>query len=181
MISVILDKPMTLDEIAKVNKALSDSGLEAMSIKDGGKRIDLIHLTAYNGTDYENWIKQAITFNKNLERDGISGTLKQGVTESRFIGSDTSGANTTYEQSRSNFSKTQKGFINNDTNSKVLDLIQYRKDISKQELESIVNSGDISPTEKTVFKEVLNDIKNEKPSALEIQGRLRSKLLTPVS
>jgi len=158
------EKPLELKDVQKVNQILEQVGLEAMTLKDGNRQLDLLHLTEYNGIDYEKFIKQAGDFAENLNREGFRGEVKRGVSQTRFVGSETSGATTTFKRSSSDFYKKNKEYINPEINSKVLDAIKYRKEISTGELESIVNSGDISPTEKAVFKEVLDSLKGQASS-----------------
>lgn len=177
-LSIKVEKPLNLSDIAKVNEALEKAGLEAMSIKEGGSTIDILNLTSYN-KDYDKFITQTKEFRKNLDSQGVRGEAKFGVSESRFIGSDTSGATTTYERNQRDFYKGNKAFVKTgEENSKVLEAIQYKDSISKKELASIVNSNEISPTEKAVFQEVLDTIKDEKIAPSKVQGLLRAKLLT---
>lgn len=170
--TITFKKPLELKDIPKVNKALEDVGLKAMTLKEGNSKLDLLHLTEYNGNDYEKWIKQKNDFRDLLNKQGLIGDEQQGLSQTRFVGSDTSGATTTYKRSAGDFYKKNKEYINPDINSKVLDAIKYRKEISVGELESIVNSGEISPTEKVVFKEVLDSFKG-KASKGKIKADLR--------
>lgn len=178
VLSYNLAKPLDLKDIAKVNKALEDAGLEAMSIKEGGSRIDILNLTSYN-KDYDQFTKQADQFAKSLDSQNFSGDFELQTAEVRFVGSKDSGATTTYERNQRDFYKGNKAFVKTgEENSKVLEAIQYKDSISKKELASVVNSNEISPTEKAVFQEVLDTIKDEKIAPSKVQGLLRAKLLT---
>lgn len=172
------ETPLTLADIKTVNEALADAELPAMSIKEGGRRIDILHLTGYD-KDYENFVNKIHDFKKNLDSKGIAGTSQFARAEVRFVGDKGSSANTTYKRSRSDFYKKNTSFVKPDTiESKVLDAIRYKPSISKKELESIVNSGEVSPTEKAVFRDVLNEMKDGQVKGVEVQQRLRGKLLT---
>lgn len=172
------ETPLTLADIKTVNEALADAELPAMSIKEGGKRIDILHLTGYD-KDYENFVNKIHDFKKNLDSKGIAGTSQFARAEVRFVGDKGSSANTTYKRSRSAFYKKNTSFVKPDTiESKVLDAIAYKPTVSKKELESIVNSGEVSPTEKAVFRDVLSEMKDGQMKAIEVQSRLRGKLLS---
>lgn len=172
------EKPLTLADVKKINEALANAELPAMSIKEGGNRVDVLHLTGYD-KDYEIFSNKIHDFIKNLDSSDVNGTYEYATAEVRFVGDKGSSANTTYERSRGAFYKENKGFIKpDDIESKVLDAIRYKPTISKKELESIVKSGDISPTEKAVFADVLSEMKDGQMKAVEVQSRLRGKLLS---
>jgi len=176
-IQVQLAKPLKLTELEEMNKALEEAGLEYVSLKEGNKTIDLLNITNYNN-DYDKFIQQATDFYQNLNRKGFQGELLPGVKETRFIGIAEDNPTATYERSRSSFYKENKDFARpEETNSKVIQAISYQNKISKKSLQSIVNSGDVSPLEKQVFKEVLDQLGDGDIKPIRVQGILRSKLL----
>lgn len=181
-VSFLPEKELSLADIKEVNEALSEAGLQFMSIKDGGKTIDLVNLSIYNKNHAE-FIGQINKFEELLNARGIRGSAKYGASEVRLVGSNARrggerNATASYEGSKRAFHARNKDYAKpSEINSKVLDVLKYKERVSKGELESIVKSGDVSPAEKAVFSRVLEQIKDGKVAMRDVQKRLMSNLL----
>lgn len=185
-IRITLENPLTGENVTAIQKAAKDSGVQALSVKEGGKVVDIINLSSFN-KDYGNFIKQAADFKANLDGQGLPGSLEQRVAEARYVGSDPGQAHgaVSYKQLRDNFRSENPGYFNTeeDFTSKVIEKLKNKQNVSPTELEQLVKSQDITPLERGVVLDALADIKKNDFQRIPINDlvvKIKGKAL-PVS
>ncbi len=154
-----LDKALTGEDMKTIGEAAEKSGITAVSVREGGRTIDILNLSHYN-TDYGQFIQQGHDFFQALERKGLSGGLEQRIAETRHVGSDTSHAAVSYGDFRNTFRKENPGYFNTDEGftSRILDRLKNKQSVSSSELEQLTKSQDITPMERGVVLDAAADL-----------------------
>lgn len=159
-----LDKEITAKDVSELQKAAEDAGLAGLSIREGGKSIDIINLTKYND-EYEKFIGDTIKFEQALKQKGFSGTPEYRTAEVRFVGSDPSEGHgfASYEQVRSGFRSQNPSFFDDEgVTSRALERIKNKESVSPSEIEQLLNQQDITPIERSVVLSALDEVKDMK-------------------
>lgn len=174
ILSFFPDEPLTLAQLKLFNEALAESGMQFMSMKDNGKRIDILDLLAYDG-NYEQFVTKTTALQESLDRKGLTGSSELGATETRFIGDETESQNISYGRNKRNFLKNNPTTLKGDEtiDAPVLDALRYRASMSKSEFQELLNTSNISPVEKKVYEDIIKKY----PETAQINPRSLYKLL----
>ncbi len=156
-----VQKPLTAEDVSKITEAANKSGIQALSVREGGTVIDTLHLSTYDN-DYEKFGQNTIKFEKALNERGIVGQSEYTTQEARHVGSDPSEGHgaVSYKQFRDHFRTQNPGYFNTDQNftSKVIAKLKNKQSVTKQEVEQLTKSQDVTPMERSVVLNALDDL-----------------------
>ncbi len=178
-----LEKPLSAEDIHLIGSMATKNGVHALSVREGGKAIDIINLSKYN-TDYEGFVKNGHNFWEDLQRNGVSGSVEQGVAEARFIGGnpDEGHGSVSYDAFRNKFRSENPGFFNTEEGftSKVIDRLKNKESVTPAEVDQITKSQDITPLERGVVLDALGDKTATRIPVKDLVASIEGKSL-PVS
>ncbi len=148
-----LEKPLTAEDVAAIQTTAKKLDIPALSVKEGGKSIDIVNITSYN-SEYDQFAQKSTAFEQALNEQGYMGKGEHTTQEIRFVGSDPSKGHgaVSYDDFRNHFHTENPGFFNPEEGfqSRILDKLKYRQHVTPQEIEQITKSQDITPHERGV-------------------------------
>lgn len=179
-----LEKELSAKDVGELQKIAEESGLAGLSLREGGKTIDIINITKYSD-DYEGFKKGLAKFESNLAGRGISGIPEYRKAEVRFIGNDPQSSHgfASYKSVRDQFRAQNPDFFNSDegVTSRIIERIKNRQSVSPLEVEQLTKMQDITPMERGVVLSALDDLKGvKKIPTKDLVARIEGKSL-PVS
>lgn len=182
-----LEKPLTAKQVSEITDAAEKAGIGGLSLREGGKSIDIIKLTKYND-DYEGFLNNLDAFLASARAKGISGATELRTAEARFVGSNPAEGHgfSSYATVRNAFREENPGFFNpegSEVTSKVIERLRNKESVSRQEVEQLVRQQDISPMERGVVLDALSDAEQggmKKVPTKDLVAKIEGKSL-PIS